>query len=275
MKLKTIFLTSFLFLNPIFAEEGYYSLSYKMNSIVASIELNGIVLTEASQDGFKSGVSTDLNLWIMPGENILKIKLLKPYQKGKNNSEPKIEAYIRLGQAGQTSEEGKEIVNFIAPESGQEKITFPTEKEIKFTPDFAPPSELWNQAEQISLDEISKKEITKLIQSLHTAANSGNKKIFLSLNEFKSKDMPKAMLSPVEDNTNDEKATGEFLKMLKGKLVKIPDGLSFRLVANGKLVYVIDEKGNDIIKTKPTKEDGSFSVPIYIGKVKGKWILAR
>lgn len=275
MKLKSIFLISFLFVNPIFSEEGYYSLSYKMNSIVASIELNGIVLTEASQDGFKSGVSTDLNLWIMPGENILKIKLLKAYQKGKNISEPKIETYIRLGQAGQTSEEGKEIVKFIAPELEQEKIIFPIEKEIRFTPDFAPPSAFWNQAEEISLDEISKKEITKLIQSLHTAANSGNKKKFLSLIEFKMRDLTKAMLSPVDDKTSDEKATGEFLKMLKGKLVKIPNKLSFRLVANGKLVYVVDDKGNDIIRTKASKDDGSFSVPIYVGKINGKWILAR
>ena len=166
-------------------------------------------------------------------------------------------------------------MKFIAPELEQEKIIFPIEKEIRFTPDFAPPSAFWNQAEEISLDEISKKEITKLIQSLHTAANSGNKKIFLSLIEFKMRDLTKAMLSPVDDKTSDEKATGEFLKMLKGKLVKIPNKLSFRLVANGKLVYVVDDKGNDIIRTKASKDDGSFSVPIYVGKINGKWILAR
>ena len=54
-----------------------------MNSIVASIELNGIVLTEASQDGFKSESLQILISGLCLRENILKIKLLKPYQKEK------------------------------------------------------------------------------------------------------------------------------------------------------------------------------------------------
>ncbi len=276
MKLKTIILIFFCLQIPVFAEEGYYSLSYKMNSVVASIELNGIIQTEATKDGFKSGVSTGLNLWIMPGENTLKIKLIKASQKGKNTSEPNIAVNVRLGQAGQSSDEGKEITGFTTPELEGEKISFPLEKEIKFTPELIPPSELWDKAETIVLDESSKKEIIELIQSLHKAANTGNTKKFLSLNEFKMNDLSKAMFSNSDaDKQRNEKGMTEFLKMIKGKLEKMPKNFKFRLVANDKLIYVTDAKGNDVIKTKSSKDDGAFEIPVYISKVNGTWILAR
>lgn len=275
MKLKIIILISLFLLKPIFAEDGYYSLSYRMNSIVASIELNGIVLAEASKDAFRSGVATDLNLWIMPGENTLKIKLLKRFKKGKQNSDPKISVNIRFGQAGQSTEEGKDIVSFTLPESEEEKISFPFEKEIKFTLESVPPSQLWDQAEIITLDETSKKEILRLIQSLHGALNSGNAKVFLSLTEFKMNDMPKAMYAKDESNKEkNEKATSEFLKAMKGKLEKIPAHLSFKLIANDKIISVTDKSRGDIIKTKPSKA-GFFKMAIYVSKINGEWTLVR
>jgi uncharacterized FlaG/YvyC family protein len=212
----------------------------------------------------------------MPGENTLKIKLIKAYQKGKNTSEPKIAVNVRLGQAGQSSDEGKEITSFIAPESEGDKISFPLEKEIKFTPEFVPPSELWDKAETIVLDESSKKEIIELIHSLHKAANTGNTKKFLSLNEFKMNDLSKVMFSNSDaDKQRNEKGMTEFLKMIKGKLEKMPTNFTFKLVANDKLIYVTDAKGNDVIKTKSSKDVGVFEIPVYISKIEGKWILAR
>ncbi len=276
MKLKLIFLFILFLLNPVFAEEGYYSLSYNLNSIVASIELNGIMQTEPSNEGFKSGVATGLNIWVMPGENTLKIKLLKPYAKGKNPSDPKIKVYIRFGQAGQTSDEGKEIVSFVAPEVEGDNITFPFEKEIKFTPAIIPPSELWTKAEKVELDDPSKKEIAGIIQALYKASNSGNKKDFLKLNEFKLNDIPKSMYAnQKEDKARDQKSIGEFLKLIKGKMEKIPTKLTFVPVANGNIIYVTDAKGDDIIKTKGNQDDGAFKTPVYVAKIDGKWTLVR
>ncbi|HMV44784.1 MAG TPA: hypothetical protein PK079_04970 [Leptospiraceae bacterium] len=273
MKLLSIILFFFSFMSGvIYGQEGYYSLSYKMNSVVAYVELNGIKQTESGKEGFLSGVSTGLNLWIMPGENTLKIKLTKP-QKGKNQDNPQIKVAIRLGTAGQSTEEGKEIVSFEAPESEDSKIEFPLEKEVKFTPELIPPSSLWEKVEPTNLDSTSKKEITELVQALHKAANTANVKDFFKLIEFKMQDMSKAMYSNPEENKND-KALKEFLKTIKGKLKKLPPKLSFHPVANGKLIFVTDSNGNDPIQSKPS-QDGEFNISVYVGKIDGKWTLVR
>lgn len=274
-QIRLIFISIF-FITPVLADEGYYSLSYKMNSIVASIELNGVLQTESSNEEFISGVATGLNIWIMPGKNTLKIKLLKPFKKSKNASDPKISIFIRLGRTGQSSDEGQEILSFSAPEKEGDNIIFPLEKEISFIPELIPPSELWDKASEIELDDISKKEIKNLVQDLYKAANTGNKKEFLNLNEFKISDLPKAMYAPKNENKKrEEKEMTEFLKFLKGKLEKIPSELSYNLVANNKIIYITDAKGNDIIKTRSNKNDGQFKIPVYVAKIDNKWLLVR
>ncbi len=63
--------------------------------------------------------------------------------------------------------------------------------------------------------------------------------------------------------------------MIKGKLEKMPTNFTFKLVANDKLIYVTDAKGNDVIKTKSSKDAGVFEIPVYISKINEKWTLVR
>ena len=137
-------------------------------------------------------------------------------------------------------------------------------------------SDLWTKAEKVELDDPSKKEIAGIIQALYKASNSGNKKDFLKLNEFKLNDIPKSMYAnQKQDKARDQKSIGEFLKLIKGKMEKIPTKLTFVPVANGNIIYVTDAKGDDIIKTKGNQDDGAFKTPVYVAKIDGKWTLVR
>jgi hypothetical protein len=276
MKMRKLFLLLLIVVIglPIFAEEkGYYALVYKRSNLNASIDLNDVSVSRPSKDGFASG-QMNANLWIMPGENTIKVKITD-LSKGKSSFGPKIEVRLFLAQEGQMPDEGKKIAELIIAESENEKLTLPLEKEIKFTPEFVPPSDLWTSAEKTELTDADKKEVQEIIKQTHKAINTANKDEVLKLMEFKERDMAKAYyIDPEESLKSNTKMMTSFFKEIKGKLDPISKKLDYKFVANGLVLVVTEPNGKDPIHAK-SKDGGVFSFPISVSKIGGKWILVR
>lgn len=275
MNYKIFLVTLLILLNSVLSADDkiYYAVTYKRTNILASIELNGFPIGISSKEPFASG-QANANIWILPKENKLNIKVTELI-KGKGVFDSKLEVRIYLTKEGQFPDEGKKLLEIIIPESADEKLTIPFEKEYEFNPEIIPPSDLWENAANTDLTEEDKKEIRNVMTKLHKALNSGNIEEILKLIEFKEKDFAKAMyVNPEESLQDNKKMLKSFSKEIKGKLEPIPKDLKFKSIANGLIVEVTDSKNKEPIRAS-SKNKGSFSFPIYVSKMNEKWILVR
>jgi len=53
------------------------------------------------------------------------------------------------------------------------------------------------------------------------------------------------------------------------------DKTRFSIVANGLLVHVERENGDPAVVLSNEDQDLEFEIPIYVGKISGKWSIAR
>ncbi|WP_061233504.1 hypothetical protein [Leptospira noguchii] len=259
----------FVFITPSNAQVqvgGDYSLVYSKDGVIGSIEFNGItILSESKKENVAGQVS--MNVWILPGENKIKIKGIR--KRKKDESAPYLSAILYLAQKEQLASDGQKIAGF-----EWDGNLSPAEQEIIFTPTEVPPCELWKVAEKIQLTEEDKETIQKLIVDLHNALQRKDEKKFFELMEFKTKEYARAYYdSPEEDIKNFKMTIREnIFKMIEGKLDKIDfKKLQYQLISDQKVVAVTSQSGYSPITNKAK----GFSIPLYFSKVNGKWIISR
>lgn len=202
-----LLLVSFIGLQPILSEEkpvpqgppkeGYYIITYKNDSVNLEIEVNGYSVRGGNSNEDSSG-QADVNYWIIPGTNKLKVRLSERKQNKKNNghsSFPK-EAEVKLiiGQKGQFPDEGVLFEHFQWDET--KPIKLGEWKEISFEPPFLPPSGLWKQAESMSLTSELESSAISFLKDFTKVLNSKDAKKILAKTFFRAKDTSEVRYYP-------------------------------------------------------------------------------
>ncbi|WP_345702348.1 hypothetical protein [Leptospira yasudae] len=261
----------FVLANPSFAQTqgGYYALVYSKSGVIGSIEFNGMTIVPESGTEDISG-QIDLNVWILPGVNQIKVKGIR--KRKADEFAPKIKAVLYLAQKGQFPDEGQRIAGF-EWEEGEGKPALPIEQEVTFTPAEVPPSELWKIAEEIQLTDEDKQKIQKVVSDLYEGFQKKDEKKLFDLMEFRTKEFARARYYSPEDDIKDlKKGIQSILKTVGGKLDKLElTELQYRLISDKKVVVVTLKSGKSPIENKKK----GFSVPLHLSRVKGEWILSR
>ncbi|EMY79420.1 hypothetical protein LEP1GSC060_2569 [Leptospira weilii serovar Ranarum str. ICFT] len=256
---------------PLFSQTqgGYYALVYSKSGVIGSIEFNGMTIVPESGKEDVSG-QIDLNVWILPGVNKIKVKGIR--KRKEDEFAPKIKAILYLGQKGQFPDEGQKIAGF-EWEEGEGKPALPLEQEVTFTPTEIPPSELWKIAEEIQLTAEDKEKIQKLVTDLYNGFQKKDEKKLLELTEFRTKEFARARYYSTEDDMKDlKKGIQNILKSIGGKLDKLDlSELQYHLIADKKVVTITSKSGKSPIESKKK----GFSVPLHLSKVQGEWIISR
>ncbi|MBM9578269.1 hypothetical protein JWG45_14020 [Leptospira sp. 201903070] len=238
--------------------------------VIGSIEFNGMPIVSESQTDDVSG-QIDLNVWILPGVNKIKVKGLK--KRKEDEMGPRIKAVLYLGQKGQFPDEGQKIAGYEWEEGKETEVKLPLEEEISFTPAEIPPSELWKIAEEIQLNAEDKVKIQKLITDLYNGFQKKDEKKLLQLMEFRTKEFARARYYPLDDEVKDlKKGVRSILKSVGGKLDKLELGdLQYQLIGDKKVVSILTKAGKNPIESKKI----GFSVPIFLSKIQGEWVISR
>lgn len=269
---NAFFVFLFLLSGSLFSQTqgGYYNLVYSKMGLIGSIEFNGMpILPESKMDDVSGQI--DLNVWILPGVNKIKVKGLR--KKKEDVVSPRIKAILYLGQRGQFPDEGRKIAAFEWEEGKETQVKLPLEEEISFTPAEIPPSDLWNLAEEIQLTAEDKDQIQKLIADLFNGFQKKDEKKLLQLMEFRTKEFARARyVSPEEEIKDLKKGIQGILKSVGGKLDKLElNDLQYQLIANKKVVSVFTKTGKSPIESNKI----GFSVPLFLSKIQGEWVLSR
>ncbi|AOP35857.1 hypothetical protein A0128_02700 [Leptospira tipperaryensis] len=238
--------------------------------MIGSIEFNGMTILPESKADDVSG-QIDLNVWILPGVNKIKVKGLR--KKKEDEIAPRIQAILYLGQKGQFPDEGQKISGYEWKEGEETQRKLPFEEEISFTPTEIPPSELWKIAEEIQWNADDKEKIQKLIADLYNGFQKKDEKKLLQLMEFRTKEFARARyISPDEEIKDLNKGVKSILKSVGGKLDKLELGdLQFQLIADKKVISVLTKTGKSPIESKKI----GFSVPLFLSKIQGEWVISR
>lgn len=249
---------------------GYYNLVYSKMGVIGSIEFNGMSILSESKGDDVSG-QIDLNVWILPGVNKIKVKGLM--KRKEDEVAPRIKAVLYLGQKGQFPDEGQKIAGYEWEEATGLKVKLPIEEVITFTPSEIPPSDLWKSAEVIQLNAEDKEKIQKLITDLFDGFQKKDEKKLLQLMEFRTKEFARARyISPDEEIKDLKKGVKSILKSVGGKLDKLElNDLQYQLIADNKVVSVFTKAGNSPIENKKI----GFSIPLFLSKIQGEWVISR
>ncbi|OHD68972.1 MAG: hypothetical protein A2W19_07040 [Spirochaetes bacterium RBG_16_49_21] len=264
------------------AEKLFYIINYTITRCNAEIELNGITVTGSKkEDSFSVTGFADIGIWIRPGSNRLSV-VIKPTPRMKDSVfNPGIEVSISTAREGQMSDEGKKIFEYRFPgKDGGESpadIKKPVRKDVAFKPDYIPPSELWDKIKPVKLDSASRKLIITLVKDYHAAFVRKDADALYNLLLFASMDVARLRHRPVEDVKT--KMKGALKEMMTEKnfiMAPLNAGrLVLKPVLDGMVIQVTDTAGEAPVRTKATKDSGSYSFPVYAGFIDGKWIIVR
>ncbi|TGK95631.1 hypothetical protein EHQ30_03060 [Leptospira brenneri] len=253
---------------PALPKEGYYILTYKNYSVNLEIDANGYEVHSGSSNEDSSG-QADINYWILPGKNKIKIRLTERKNKQKIGEGLSAEAEVKLliGQKGQFPDEGLLLNHFQWPKSSDYKLG--DWFEIEFNPPFDPPSQLWKQAETITLTKEKENSAIEFAVEFTKVLNTKDPQKILTLIQFRSKDTSEVRYYPYEE-AEEIKSIKEMTKAIGSSWKLDTKKTKFTLLCNQQILSITDQKGEHIITSKK-----GASIPLYLSWIAGKWVIVR
>ncbi|MCW7494581.1 hypothetical protein ND861_18030 [Leptospira sp. 2 VSF19] len=249
-------------------KEGYYILTYKNYGLNLEIKVNGYDVRDGSSNEDSSG-QADINYWIQPDKNKIKIRLTERKSKQKENTGLSKEAEVKLyiGQKGQFPDEGILLEHFQWPTSTKSSLGEWTE--IELNPPFIPPSKLWTQAEPISLTKEKETSAIEFAVEFTKTLNTKDPKKILSIIQFRAQDTSEVRYYPFVE-ADELKSINDMTKAIGSTWKLDTKKIKFTLLCNNQILSITDPKGEPIITSKK-----GASIPLYLSWIGGKWVIVR
>ncbi|WP_246051917.1 hypothetical protein [Leptospira idonii] len=250
-------------------KSGYYVVMYKNYSVNLDLDVNGYEITNSSSNNDSSG-QADINYWILPGKNRLKIKL-SPRKGGKESSlGSKTAVRLFIAQAGQFPDEGEQQFSFEWPEAGKEEtLSSNLEKTIEFEPPFLPPTSLWEKAKTLEWSSALETSSLTFAETFTKALNTKKVDQIYPFIEFRSKDTSLVRYAPYQEK--EEKQSLEGMIQAIGATWKLnKKKVKFTLLCDNKIVSLTDMKGAPILTGKK-----GAAIPLYLSQIDGTWVIVR
>ncbi|TGL05087.1 hypothetical protein [Leptospira levettii] len=277
-RLATLLLLSILSLQPILSEdkpvppgppkEGYYIITYKNYSVNLEIQVNGYDVRSGLSNEDSSG-QADINYWILPNDNKIRIRFSERKQSKKQTTGLPAEAEVKLiiGQKGQFPDEGVLLEKVEHTQSNPKQMGLWIE--IPFQTPFSPPSELWNQAETLSLSKELEDSAISFLKDFTQILNTKDAKKILSATSFRAKDTSVVRYYPY-DEADELKSIQGMTKSIGSTWKLNPSETQFKLLCNNQILEITNKKGDPIITSKK-----GAAIPIYLSRIDGKWVIVR
>ncbi|MBP7735326.1 MAG: hypothetical protein KA369_05065 [Spirochaetes bacterium] len=264
-------------------EKLFLVINYSVHHCNIDIELNGVQMTKTDKNSAYSttGFSTGAGLWIMPGKNTISLRVRPMEKPADSGDRPSVEISLSTVTEGQMTNEGKKFFELKIPEKDNDtrldNVTKPFTVTKTFTPAYAPPSELWGKIKTVKIDDAARAEITRLAKDYHAALSRKDADAVWTILQFASMDSARIRHQPADE------LKAQFTKVFKGmmadrnfKLLPLDAGkLAMKPVADGKVIQVTDQSGNEPIRTKETRDGGAYTFGVFAGNIDGKWIIVR
>ncbi|TGM46006.1 hypothetical protein [Leptospira vanthielii] len=278
LRILFLFLMIMISFFPILAEEkptppgppkeGYYIVTYKNYGVNLEINVNGYDVRDGSSNEDSSG-QADINYWILPEKNKIKIRLTERKGKQKENNGLSKEAEVKLfiGQKGQFPDEGILLQSFQWPTSTKDSLGEWTE--LEFNPTFIPPSQLWKQAEIITLTKEKESSIVEFAKEFTKILNTKDTKKILFWIQFRAKDTSEVRYYPYIE-VDELKSIAGMTKAIGSNWKLEVRNIKFTLLCNNQILSVTNQKGEPIITSKK-----GASIPLYLSWIGGQWVIVR
>ncbi|MCW7479555.1 hypothetical protein [Leptospira kanakyensis] len=253
---------------PALPKEGYYIITYKNYSVNLEIDANGYEVRSGNSNEDSSG-QADINYWILPGKNKIKIRLSERKGKQKETGGLSKEAEVKLiiGQKGQFPDEGQLLKQFQWPKTTEVKLGEWTE--LEFDPPFLPPSQLWKQAETITLTKEKESSAIAFANELTKTLNTKDSKKILSMVQFRAQDTSEVRYYPYVE-ADEIKSIAGMTKAIGSSWKLDTKNPKFTLLCNNQILSVTNQKGDPIITSKK-----GAAIPLYLSWIGGKWVIVR
>ncbi len=115
--------------------------------------------------------------------------------------------------------------------------------------------------------------ITKIVKQIHNDFGKGNGKVIADLAEPYLDDMGKALPAYGKDEFREDMINDINYNAEVEDAVDLfnPENHDFRLAADAKLVQIINKDWEPTIRTKEDEGGESYELPLFLGKLKGRW----
>lgn len=214
--------------------------------------------------------------WILPGTNEIAVRI-QPAGSNREMSSCSLALYaVKSGSlrfANDSPEKAVKIYSFKWPESRTNAKALRT-NEI-FWVDEAPPSFLTTKGEVLAFTETDKSNARALAMKLIESVEKKNKNAFLALTAFQLAEKTRLRQgdNPAFKKNTEERLLKWFDRFMGKSFKSKPLEWIFQSAMGGRLVRVIEKSGKSPLDEEGNEEVSTF--PIYLGKVDGRWVLAR
>ncbi len=227
-----------------------------------TILLNDVPVIERTTTDTGASGQLDVGEWVAPGANTLTLSFELVGKPAQDNFEVRL---IPVA-TGEFPEESAAVAKILWADVPVKAKKFPFTQTVTVKLE-APTKRLWTDAEKVTLDDAAKKALTELTATVVDAAKAKDAGKLYELTAFKIEDLAAYRPAPNKE---------AFVKGFGGMLQKVtlapldPAELTFLVVAQGRAVAIRRKDGS-----APLKSEQGFAMPLYAGKVGGKWVLVR
>jgi hypothetical protein len=255
-----------------------YYISVKSQNVISRVGINDVPLVV---DNEAEGILTSepVNYWIQPSGNRLTISLQWPQDRELVRGQARVQAEVFLADPqAEIPKPGEVIARFSWPDPEIEE-SYPYTHSIELKGMTPPPTKFWVAAEKLAtLKEEDKSEILSLVEAFRDELLAKRSDAAFAYLEYRYAD--EALAEGQDPGELREAVTEQYAWMMQmdGELESDRleyDKSRFSIVANGLIVHVVREDGRPAVVLSNEDQDLEFEIPIFVGKIRGKWTIAR
>lgn len=250
----------------------HHVLLARSEGILPWIELNRVAILQAA-DPRPVSSEIRLNRWILPGKNVLSVRLEKPEDPHPTrfwlslvtfpaHSDPENATQVPIEFAWPPKE---------AQEHGEEP---PIVRSFEFTPGDPPPGELWEKAAPLGPGPEPREEILILLRRLHAALSERNVGDVMEIQAFKLRDALRShhFAHSAEIAIAEAKEVYEDAMSQHGFRMEpiMEDEVELHPVADGRVLWVTGENRQAVLRSFTT-EGPRLTLPVYVARIQGRW----
>lgn len=217
-----------------------------------------------------------INQWATNDSNTFKIYIsAESIEPGKMNA-PTLDMIIALYENTQTGS-AKKVLKEIHWKY-DENTKFPVNIEENVIIDIPYGNWAWRDADILNKQNLNLISLKQYITQIHTSLQNKDYANLAPLLEVKTTELAIAYGIPTDERLKDQKDTfvKELFKDPKWGLLPLDlNDLSIKYYAKGKLIEVLNKKGETIIQSKSLIDDVTFGIDLFLCYKNNQWILCR
>ncbi|MDG5814619.1 hypothetical protein QA601_06000 [Chitinispirillales bacterium ANBcel5] len=255
-------------------QDPHYFFSIEHEGLAVELWFNDILLDSDPEGKFKNRQFLN-NLFILDGENTLKLKISLPGTPPRKPESFNLKAGFHIVQ-----EESEELPDPIAELKfpGNNVPSFPAEIQTTFTVQSPFGKWLWEDAQEIDVDDPQTTSATvSLISSLHKALISQDLDKVTDILSSKASETARAYYIPSDDRLSDQRQF--FQEIFNDSQFNMepfkPESLRFTPMANNRLLFIEQKDGSSALESTELSEGYCFCLPVCLCKIDNEYIIIR